>query len=114
MNGTRIDDRYAVLERLDRGGASLVFLVEDTREKQARRVLRLLARSERRDSTLDRELGNLASVAHPSLQRVHDSGFTDFALPDVQGRFSYVVLERVLGSPIKTVAAHASWDLFVQ
>jgi hypothetical protein len=80
--GTRIGDRYQVVEQLGRGGMAVVYRVRDgSRAEEValkQLVLRTAADEHQLRAQLEREFCVLAQLSHPSVIEVYDYGVEAF------------------------------------
>lgn len=98
----RINDRYDLGETLGFGGMSEVHLARDTRLSRdvAIKVLRAdLARDPSFYERFRREAQNAASLNHPTIVQVYDTGEADTAA----GPLPYIVMEYVDGETLRDV-----------
>ncbi|MHC5037504.1 MAG: protein kinase domain-containing protein, partial [Planctomycetota bacterium] len=93
-------DRYHVVRRLGRGGAGVVFLVEDVREKNVQKALKVVdLPPDQRDAfdLIQSEFLILAKYEHPHLARAFEIGRSE--------NQAYFTLEYVSGTNLLEAAA---------
>ena len=108
--GTKIDNRYEVLEELGRGGMGVVYKAADLKMDRIVAIKVMTAHVSGRDEYLERFLREARSVAkmqHPNIVVVHDYGYHDDS--------PYMVMEYVEGQALdKVIAARTNLSLLVK
>ena len=108
--GTKIDNRYEVLEELGRGGMGVVYKAADLKMDRVVAIKLMTAHVTGREEYLERFLREARSVAkmqHPNIVVVHDYGY--------HGGSPYMVMEYVEGQALdKVIAARTNLTLLVK
>jgi tRNA A-37 threonylcarbamoyl transferase component Bud32/tetratricopeptide (TPR) repeat protein len=95
-----LDGRYAIEGEVGRGGMSVVFRARDLKHNRtvAIKVLKPDFAGEISEERFHREIEVVASLAHPHILPLHDSGSADgllyFTMPLVEGESLRAVIER--------------------
>ncbi len=98
--GETIGDRYALERELGRGGMATVYLARDLREEQpvAVKIMHPSLATALDSERFLREMGIAASLAHPLIVPLYDSGNTRglpyYVMPYVEGESLYQRLQR--------------------